>query len=70
MTPCPRCPNVVGPHLQQHMLRCKAVYTGGNNKRHNAVQQELLHWFREAGANVVCSIKCQGQYDPKQRLVR
>ena len=54
-TPCPRCPNVVGPHLQQHMLRCKAVYTGGNNKRHNAVQQELLHWFREAGANVVCT---------------
>ena len=39
------------------MLRCKAVYTGGNYKRHNAVQQELLpvHWFREAGANVVCT---------------
>ena len=54
-TPCPRCPNVVGPHLQRHMLRCKAVYTGGNNRRHNAVQQELLHWFRAAGANVVCT---------------
>ena len=54
-TPCPRCPGEVGPHLQQHMLRCKAIYTGGNNKRHNAVQQELLHWFRAAGANVVCT---------------
>ena len=25
------------------------------NKRHNAVQQELLHWLRAAGANVVCT---------------
>ena len=37
------------------MLQCKAVYTGGNNKRHNAAQQELVFWLRLAGANVVCT---------------
>jgi hypothetical protein len=54
-TPCPRCPNQVGGNMECHMLVCKAIYTGGQNKRHNAVQQELLHWCRAAGANVVCT---------------
>ena len=54
-TPCPRCPNTVGSDMGGHMLQCKAVYTGGNNKRHNAVQQDLVFWLRLAGANVVCT---------------
>ena len=41
--------------MEQHIQRCRAVYTGGQNKRHNAVQQELLHQCRAAGANVVCT---------------
>ena len=54
-TPCPCCLELVGANMERHMLRCKATYTGGQNKRHNAVQQELLHWLRAAAANVVCT---------------
>ena len=37
------------------MLKCKAIYTGGNNRRHNALQQELVRLLRLAGANVICT---------------
>ena len=52
-TPCPHCHDAVGADLVEHALRCRAAYTGDNNRRHQAMQQVLLYLLRLAGATVV-----------------
>jgi hypothetical protein len=52
-TPCPHCLDVSGPNLVEHALRCRAAYTGDNNRRHQAMQQVLLYLLRLGGATVV-----------------
>ena len=54
-TPCPHCHAAIGPDLIEHALRCKAAYTGDNNRRHQAMQQVLLYLLRLAGATVVAT---------------
>ena len=36
-----------------HRLRCKAAYTGDNNRRHNAMQQTLLYLLRLSHSTVI-----------------
>jgi len=47
------CPERVSPDVTAHwhVLRCRAVYTGDNDRRHNALQQRLS----TEGANVICT---------------
>ena len=54
-SPCPNCriPIMIGADLIEHTLRCKAAYTGDNNRRHQAMQQVLLYLLRLAGATVI-----------------
>jgi hypothetical protein len=51
-TPCPFCHKPVGD-LMIHRLRCKAAYTGDNNRRHNAMQQTLLYLLRLSHSTVI-----------------
>ena len=51
-TPCPHCQDAIGNDLIAHTLRCRAAYTGDNNRRHQAMQQVLLYLLRLAGATV------------------
>ena len=52
-TQCPLCHTAIGHDVIEHCLRCKAAYTGDNNRRHQAMQQVLLYLLRLAGATVV-----------------
>jgi hypothetical protein len=52
-TQCPLCHDAIGHDVIEHCLRCKAAYTGDNNRRHQAMQQVLLYLLRLAGATVV-----------------
>jgi hypothetical protein len=54
-TPCPHCHAAIGEDLIEHALRCKAAYTGDNNRRHQAMQQILLYLLRLGGATVVAT---------------
>ena len=53
VTQCPLCHDAIGHDVIEHCLRCKAAYTGDNNRRHQAMQQVLLYLLRLAGATVV-----------------
>ena len=37
LTACPSCTECVGTDVAAHVLRCKSVYTGDNNRCHNAL---------------------------------